>query len=157
MIRHASIFAAAAVLASPALAQTPPENPPVPPQTAPTLSPESQTRSAVLELAGAFSNDGFKIRDGFWYATVEPGKPQILEVNLFAGNEYWFCVAGTVTAQGISVEVYDDKGALPDQETYADAATAAAGVVASYSGPYYVKVTLPEGEKSPFCLVYCYK
>jgi hypothetical protein len=30
-------------------------------------------------------------------------------------------------------------------------------VVAPLSGKYFVKVTLQEGDKSPFCFLYCYK
>jgi hypothetical protein len=50
-------------------------------------------RSKALELAGAFSNDGYKIRDGYWPGEIEQNRPQFLEVNLFSGNEYWFSAA----------------------------------------------------------------
>ncbi len=117
----------------------------------------AQARSATLELAGAFSNDGYKIRDGYYFATLEPGKSTVIEVNLFAGNEYWFCVAGIDPARKLAVQVYDEEGKPVEQQAYGDAATAAAGVVAPWSGKFFVKITLLEGEKAPFCFLYCYK
>jgi hypothetical protein len=120
-------------------------------------SAEADARNSVLELAGAFSNDGYKIRDGFWFSELEPGASSVVQVNLFAGNEYWFCAAANPPASKISVTVYDESGAVIDQQEYRDGPRAAAGVVAGRSGPFFVKVTLVEGEKAPFCLLYCYK
>lgn len=119
---------------------------------------EAETRNAVLDLAGAFSNDGYKIRDGFWFSDLEPGKSATIQVNLFAGNEYWFCAASNASDAKLKVTVYDETGALVDQQEYEDGSRAAAGVVADRSGPYYVKVKLADGaEKAPFSLIYCYK
>jgi len=133
------------------------------PSPAPSAAPETDTaaeasaRSAALELAGAFSNDGYKIRDGYYFGTLEPGKSTLLEVNLFAGDEYWFCAAGNAPCRKLDVVVYNEKGAPVEQQSYVDGTKTAAGVVAGASGKYFVKVTLAEGEKSTFCLIYCYK
>ncbi len=115
------------------------------------------TRSRALELAGAFANDGYKIRDGFWAGTLEPGKPQFLEVNLFSGNEYWFSVATLAPTAKLIVGVFDENGRPVMGEVFQDGSTAAAGVVADASGKYYVRVELVEGDKADFCLVYSYK
>lgn len=114
-------------------------------------------RSAALQLAGAFSNDGYKIRDGYYFGTIEAGKSVVIEVNLFAGNEYWFCAAGLAPARKLAVTVFDEEGKPVEQQSYGEDANAAAGVVAAVSGKYFVKVSLVEGEKGPFCFVYCYK
>jgi hypothetical protein len=114
-------------------------------------------RSKALEVAGAFSNDGYKIRDGYWPGELEPDKPQFLEVNLFNGNEYWFCAAATAPARKIAVAVFDENGKPVDYQTYDNGAMAAAGFAPTVSGKYIVKLTLLEGEKSQFCLLYCYK
>jgi len=118
---------------------------------------EAAARSAALELAGAFSNDGYKIRDGFYFGTLETGKSALVEVNLFAGNEYWFCAAVNDPGRKLAITVYDEKGAPVEQQGYEDGPKTAAGVVAGTSGKYFVKVTLAEGAKSSFCLIYCYK
>lgn len=118
---------------------------------------EAPARSAALELAGAFSNDGYKIRDGYFFTELEPGKSAVVEVNLFAGNEYWFCAAGVAPARRLAVKVYGEDGKPVEQQSYEDGANAAAGVVAEVSGKYFVRITLAEGEKSPVCFLYCYK
>jgi hypothetical protein len=114
-------------------------------------------RSKALELAGAFSNDGYKIRDGYWSGEIEPDRPQFLEVNLFAGNEYWFSAAATPPARKIAVAVFDEKGKPVDFQTHEDGAVAAAGFAPEVSGRYYVKLSALEGGKSQFCLLYSYK
>ncbi len=115
------------------------------------------TRSKVLELAGAFSNDGYRIRDGFWTGDIEKGRPRFLEVNLFAGNEYWFCAAAAQSARKIAVSLFSADGKPADFQTYHDGPVAAAGAEPEISGKYFVKLELLEGDKSPFCLLYTYK
>ncbi|HEY8902267.1 MAG TPA: hypothetical protein VIM48_01085 [Chthoniobacterales bacterium] len=149
---------------APAPSATPSPTPSASPSPSTTPDPAAdnpenpQARSATLDLAGAFSNDGYKIRDGYYFSTLEPGKSAVIEVNLFAGNEYWFCVAANPPAKGVTINVFDEKGTLvSDQQYYADGPKAAAGIVAPTSGRYLVKITLSEGEKSSFCFLYCYK
>jgi hypothetical protein len=151
-------------IAAAAVLHAAPDKPTPTPATAPASTPaadassaEAQARSAALELVGAFSNDGYKIRDGFYFGALEPDKGVVIEVNLFAGNEYWFCAAANEPARKIAVKVYDEDGAPVEQQYYSNGASAAAGVVAAVSGKYLVKVTLAEGGKSQFCFLYCYK
>jgi hypothetical protein len=132
--------------------------PAVTPDSAADNPENPQARSATLDLAGAFSNDGYKIRDGYYFSTLAPGKSVVVEVNLFAGNEYWFCAAANPPATGLAIHVFDEKGTLiSDQQYYADGPKVAAGIVAPASGKYLVKITLTEGGKSSFCFLYCYK
>jgi hypothetical protein len=118
---------------------------------------EVEARRVALDLAGAFSNDGFKLRDGVWLGNLEPGKPQVIQVNLYAGNEYWFALGATSKAKKLTVTVYDETGKVVECEPYQEGATAAAGFSPDASGPYYVKIELTEGDPASFCLVYCYK
>ena len=128
------------------------------PSVAPPPATDSAlARSRALELAGAFANDGYKVRDGFWAGPLEKGKPVFLEVNLFAGNEYWFSAAAPGPARKISVTLFDAKGSPVEGETYVETDTAAAGIVTKKSGPHVVRVELTEGEKADFCLIYSYK
>lgn len=129
-----------------------------------TLSPLSLVaqeapgaQSRALELAGAFTNDGYKIRDGQWSGDLEVGRPRFIEVNLFAGNEYWFCAAATSPARKLAVTVFDGSGHPVEAQFHADGATAAAGFDPETSGKYIVKLDLLEGEKAPFCFLYTYK
>src|SRR5437660_11652638 len=67
---------------------------------------EVEARKAALDLAGAFSNEGFKMRDGHWSGTIKPTEHALIAVNLYAGNQYWFSVGATEPAKKISVNLY---------------------------------------------------
>ena len=118
---------------------------------------QTKAHSEVLDLAGAFQNDGFKLRDGTWYAQVSQGHPQTLQVNLYSGNAYWFSVAGTESATGLSVSVFDDHGNPVEVQSYQKDNKAAAGFSPDASGLYYVEVSSSAPAASAFCLIYSYK
>lgn len=123
----------------------------------PPAEPAASPRSRALELAGAFANDGYKIRDGFWTGTLEPGKPKVLQVNLFSGNEYWFSAATLSPKAKLTVGIYDESGRPVEGELFQDGSVAAAGLAADASGKYFIRVALAGEEKADFCLVYSYK
>lgn len=117
-----------------------------------------ESREVALELAGGFSNDGYKIRDGHWSGRLQPGEPQRVVVNLYAGNQYWFSLGATDKSKKVSVTVFDETGKQVEAEEFLqEAKRAAAGVSPVASGPYYVSVQLIDGEPTDFCLVYSYK
>jgi len=118
---------------------------------------EVQARKDALDVAAAFSNDGFKIRDGHWCGVVKPHDHSLVAVNLYAGNQYWFSAGATEPAKKIAVSVYDETGKQMTTESYDNGEKAAAGFAPSSSGQYFVSVDLLEGEQSSFCLVYSYK
>jgi hypothetical protein len=118
---------------------------------------EVEAHKAVLDLVGAFSNDGFKIRDGHWCGTLKPKEHTLVAVNLYAGNQYWFAVGAIEPAKKVEVVVYDETGKQMTTESYTEGERAAAGFSPTSSGQYYVSVGLLEGEASAFCLVYSYK
>jgi hypothetical protein len=118
---------------------------------------EVAARKAALDLAGAFSNEGFKMRDGHWSGTIKPKDHALIAVNLYAGNQYWFSAGATEPAKKISVNVYDETGKLVQTEAYNEDGKAAAGFSPTSSGQYYVLVDLVEGDASSVCLVYSYK
>jgi hypothetical protein len=127
------------------------------PGRAASTDEQVEARKVALDLAGAFSNDGFKLRDGHWDGQLTPGKSQIVQVNLYAGNEYWFSLGTTAAAKKLAVSVYDELGKPVDFEPYAEGQTAAAGFSPSVSGPYYIKFETLEGAPASFCLLYSYK
>jgi hypothetical protein len=114
-------------------------------------------RSEVIDLAGAFQNDGFKIRDGNWFGKISKDHPEIVSVNLYSGNAYWFTVAATDKAEKIKLAVFDDQGKPVSYEPYESENRAAAGFSPDASGLYYVKVASAAGGPSTFCLIYTYK
>lgn len=118
---------------------------------------EVEAHRHVLDLTGAFSNDGFKLRDGHWAGEIKPAERAVIAVNLYAGNEYWFSAAANAKAKKISVELYDESGKPLTTEVFNEGERASAGYSPTSSGQYYVAVSLLEGEPTTFCLVYSYK
>lgn len=126
-------------------------------KAAPESDSEVNAHKAALDLAGAFSNEGFKIRDGHWAGTIKPHEHALIAVNLYAGNQYWFSVGATDAAKKLSINLYDETGKLLETESYNEGEKAAAGYSPTSSGQYYVMVDLVEGNESSVCLVYSYK
>src|SRR5438094_6774459 len=118
---------------------------------------EVQARKDALDVAAAFSNDGFKIRDGHWCGIVKPHDHSLVAVNLYAGNQYWFSVGATEPAKKVAVSVYDETGNHVSTESYDSGDRAAAGFAPANSGQYFVSVDLLDGQQGSFCLVYSYK
>jgi len=118
---------------------------------------EVAARKVALELAGAFSNDGFKIRDGHWTGALKRGEQAVIAVNLYAGNQYWFSVASQGGAKISAVQLYDEAGQPLTTENYLDEEKIAAGFAPTVSGQYFVTIGPLEGEPGTFCLVYSYR
>jgi hypothetical protein len=119
---------------------------------------EVAARKAVLDLAGGFANDGFKLRDGHWTGPIKTGDAKIVQVNLYAGNEYYFSAAISEKGKKVTITIFDETGKpLQIDEPLEDGPRAAIGFSPSASGSYYVKVEEVEGEPSAFCLVCSYK
>lgn len=119
---------------------------------------EVEARKVALELAGAFSNDGFKIRDGHWSGSPNPGEQPMVAVNLYAGNQYWFAVGAENKDAKFSVQLHDENGKPLAVEDYQGDATAAAGYSPTVSGQYFVSIAPADPKAaSTYCLVYSYK
>ena len=116
-----------------------------------------EARKTALEVAGAFTNDGFKMRDGHWCGQLKAHDLALIAVNLYAGNQYWFSVGAVEPAKKVAVNVYDETGKQVSTENYGEGDKAAAGFSPTSSGQYFVSVDLVEGNESNFCLVYSYK
>ena len=118
---------------------------------------EVEARKNALEVAGAFTNDGFKMRDGHWCGMLRPHEMALVAVNLYAGNQYWFSIGALEPANKIAVNLYDEAGKQVPTEKYDSVGKAAAGFSPASSGQYFVAVDLLEGAESNYCLVYSYK
>ena len=118
---------------------------------------EVSARKDALELAGAFGNDGFKIRDGHSCGVLKQHDHVLVAVNLYAGNQYWFSVGAAEPLKKVGVSVYDETGKQMSTENFSDADKAAAGFAPENSGQYFVSVDSVEDQEGSFCLVYSYK
>ena len=117
----------------------------------------TSARKAANDVAGAFGNEGFKTRDGFWSGIIQLHGQAVVAVNLYAGNEYWFSVGANEKAKKIGVEVFDETGQRMPTEQYSASEKAAAGFSPTSSGQYFVALSLVEGEAAECCLIYSYK
>ena len=118
---------------------------------------EVAAREVALDLAGAFSNDGFKLRDGHWAGTLAPHESKLFAVNLYAGNQYWFSAGATEAGKHLTVEVFNETGAPLTTEKFRADGKAAAGLSVANSGQFYVRVGLQEEAPAGVCFVYSYK
>ena len=118
---------------------------------------EVKARESALQVAGAFSNDGFKSRDGHAFFKISQKEPKFIKVNLYSGNQYWFIAAAASPAKKIAVTIYDEKGKYVPTEPYENNLQAAAGFSPQLSGPYIVRIQELEGEPATACLLYSYK
>jgi hypothetical protein len=118
---------------------------------------EVAARQLALDVAGAFSNDGFKIRDGHWTGMFAPNESKIFAVNLYAGDQYWFSAGGAAPAKRLTMEVFDETGAPITTEKYQADGKAAAGLSVTQSGQYFVRVKMEGGGAAGVCFVYSYK
>jgi hypothetical protein len=114
-------------------------------------------RSDVIDFAGAFQNDGFKIRDGNFFGKVSKDHSEVVAVNLYSGNAYWFTASTGQKVEKLKVSVFDDTGKPVSYLPYQSGTRVAAGFSPDASGLYYVKVALEEGQPATFCLIYSYK
>jgi hypothetical protein len=119
---------------------------------------EVEARKLALDLTGAFSNEGFKLRDGHWAGQIKPAERALIAVNLYAGNQYWFsAAAANAKAKNVGVALYDEGGKPMTTDAYNDGPRASAGFSPTTSGQYFVAISVAEGEASTVCLVYSYK
>ena len=118
---------------------------------------EVSARKDALELAGAFANDGFNIRDGHWCGVLRPHDHTLIALNLYAGNQYWFSVGTVEPIKKVAITVFDETGKQVTTETYSNEEKAAAGFAPENSGQYFVAIDPVEGQEGSFCLVYSYK
>jgi len=121
----------------------------------------TEARRIALETAGAFLNDGFRVRDGEWTVSPAPGIPAFLVVNLFAGNRYWFVAASPVAGAKLVVTLFDSQGKQVKTEQWSDSGAklgtrTAAGIAPERSGGYFVRIE-SQDTQAETCLVYRYK
>lgn len=125
----------------------------------------TEARRMALEVAGAFQNEGFRIRDGEWSGSLNKGTPLFLSLTLFAGESYWFVAASTAQGATLRVTLYDSLGKALKTEQWKDdghgtGPRCAAGIASDQSGRYFVSVELVESPTdlpAEFTLIYAYK
>jgi hypothetical protein len=120
-------------------------------------APAPGLRPRLYDLAGALGNDGFKIRDGALSGVIQGGRPQRLAVNLFAGNQYWFCGATSAPGETPALSLRDPSGQPVESVAYEREGVAAVGVTPGITGRYVLEIRGFAPGTRDFCLLYLFK
>jgi hypothetical protein len=120
-------------------------------------SHDKSPRSLALELAAGNEGEGYQVHDGFWSGTLSKAEPVLLEVYLFAGNDYRFSAANLDAFSKLRLSIFDAWGYPAGQEYSADSSCATAGISVIRSGRYFIRLVMTEGDKADTCMVYSYK
>ena len=109
----------------------------------------TEAHRLALETAGAFTKDGFRIRDSEWAFSLAKTTPVFLKVTLFAGNHYRFVVATASSGAKICLSIYDIFGHIVKSEQFRDSvdhsgSSPAAGIAPELSGLYFIAIELVE-------------
>ncbi len=143
--------------AAPAQRPSAPSASPEPPAPDAAKSDATLLRARALEFAGAFSNDGFNARDGFWAGRASSAAPRLLAVNLFAGNSYWFCLATPPGAPAPRLAIYDSAGNPLKTAPCIEPGIEAASFAAPATGEYFIEVLSTGAAPTEFCLLYLFR
>lgn len=144
-----------AALTTAVFAQDPSPSPS--PSPSPEPLPSAALRVKLSDLAGALSNEGFKTRDRVWSGKIKAGVTPRLAVNLFRGNQYWFCAAMDPEIESPRITVFGPDGKAVEVTKYSEPGAAAAGVTAGSTGQYFIEIESTSGPASDFCFLYLFK
>ena len=111
----------------------------------------------ALELAAGNEGEGYQVHDGFWSGTLTKAEPILLEVYLFAGNDYRFSAANLGAFSQLKLSIFDAWGYPAGQEYSGDSSCSTAGISVIRSGRYFIRLVMMEGDKADTCMVYSYK
>jgi hypothetical protein len=117
-----------------------------------------EARVNAIEMAHAFTDESFIVRDGFWRTRLAPNEEVVCALQLFAGVDYWICLgSGTPEAQlqmGLFTSAPRPVAVL---ERVQEPSRAAIKVRPRTSGLFYLKVRNNHGQAARVCVTYCYK
>jgi len=122
-----------------------------------TPAADAAARSRASEFAEGVTRDGYTLRDGSVIRNIDSASPLTIEVNLFAGNHYWFCAAASTPTDKLSIAVLNEKNEPLDTLRFAKGSTVAAGIMPKSSGRHFVRIALEGDEKARVCFLYLYK
>ncbi|MEI8292505.1 MAG: hypothetical protein WCG66_00795 [bacterium] len=119
--------------------------------------PGQSPRSLAMELAAGNVGEGYQVHDGFWSCTLSKSVPVLVEVFLFAGNDYRFSVASLEPFSQLSLSIFDATGCPVGMEYSGDSFCSTAGLSVIKTGRYFVRLVMTGSDTADTCMVYCYK
>ncbi len=117
-----------------------------------------RTLSYAVDGIQPFVKQGFTIREEYWSGELGATTQNVITIQLFKGNEYWFCASTEATNTVISVHVYDDDGNIAESEYWRKAHAAGAHIVPRRTAFYYVITDMQNAPpKSRWSLIYAFR
>lgn len=117
----------------------------------------ADARRRAFEIANAFANDGFILRDGFFAGQLQPGRPALLRVQLLSANIYRFSAATSLSESQITLRVLDQTGREVGLDHFSQPGKAAVAAAPAATGMHFIQVRLTSGPSCDFALLYSYK
>lgn len=115
-------------------------------------------KAALPALQG---ENKFVLRESYWNGTIEPGKSKLIQVQLYARNDYQFWMAVPSIDAGITLNIYDGEGKIVPGETaqYDETNIASVMVAPEVTGVYYVRIGLKTTIEKPqdWAVIYAYR
>lgn len=109
----------------------------------------NEALSAALEAATPYVEQGFEVREDNWSGEVTPGKPLLVQHQVFRGNEYWFWAGTSWPGATVRVDVFDSAGNGVALETFAEGPQAGARALPEATGTYNIRVITEYDPESP--------
>jgi len=120
-------------------------------------SPDQSPRRLALELAAGNAAEGYQVHDGFWSGTLAKSEPILIELYLFAGNDYRFSAANLDFQSQLTISIFDAWGFPAGSEYTGNSSCSTAGISVIRSGRYFIRILMTEGDKADTCVLYSYK
>jgi hypothetical protein len=119
-----------------------------------------EARSAALDAATPYVEMGYELREDYWSGSLRSGESEVVQHQLFRGNEYWFWAGTSFAECDVSVDVFDADGSVVSLETFSADGKAGARVLPARTGSYLIRVSVvAKGGigKPDWALIYGYR
>jgi len=115
--------------------------------------------NSAIQAMDPYVKQGYIIRDDQWGGDLGLREQKAIPHTLFRGNDYWFCMASDIENARVAIHLYDSKGKLAENDSWQRGRFAAARILPSATGTYYiiVEVTGSAKERTTWAMVYGYK
>ena len=126
---------------------------------APVFAYVDDALSFAYEAATPFVKQGFNVREDAWGGDLGVKDKQVIQAQLFKGNNYIFCLGTDVKKAVLSLAIYDSDGQLVSEDTSRPGFLVTTKIVPKKTGTYYAIVTVHKSpvERTGWALVYAYK
>jgi hypothetical protein len=114
---------------------------------------------SAIQAMDPYVKQGYIVRDDQWGGDLGLREQKAIPHTLFRGNDYWFSMGSDVENARVAIHLYDSKGKLAESDSWQRGRFAAARILPSATGTYYiiVEVTGSPKERTTWAMVYGYK